>query len=91
MTTKDEDDLRLIDQAMDAYVDWQEERIHVWDAYARWESAEHGDASMAFSAYGAALDREERASRVYAALVASIAVSTEAQEPLAPFRRLLPW
>jgi hypothetical protein len=78
-----------VDEAIDAYVDWQEERVHVWDAYARWESAESGDASFAFSAYRAALDREEHASRVYAALVTEIAVAGGEHEPVASIRRLL--
>jgi hypothetical protein len=80
-----------VDEAMDAYVDWREEGAHVWDAYARWESAEHGDASLAFSAYRAALDREEHASRVYAALVTQIQEAAREQELGAPLRRLLPW
>ena len=82
---------QLVDEAIVAYVDWQEERAHVWDAYARWESAENGDASLAFSAYRAALDREEHASRVYAERVADITVPARGQEPVAPIRRLLPW
>jgi len=84
-------EVKGVDEAIDAYVDWQEERVHVWDAYARWESAENGDASCAFSAYGAALDREEQASRVYAALVEQINVAAPGQEPCAPIRHPLPW
>jgi hypothetical protein len=28
-------DKRLVDEAVDSYVDWREERASVWDAYAR--------------------------------------------------------
>jgi hypothetical protein len=91
MTTNEEVNSRLVDEALVAYVDWQEERAHVWDAYARWECAENGDASFAFSAYRAALDREEHASRVYAARVTEITVAGVELEPVASIRRLLPW
>jgi hypothetical protein len=91
MATNEDVNSRLVDEAIVAYVDWQEERAHVWDAYARWESAENGDASFAFSAYRAALDREEHASRFYAGAVAQIPVAARQQEPGAPIRRLLPW
>jgi hypothetical protein len=57
---------RLVDEAMDAYVDWREECVRVWDAYHRWLDAVRADAALAFRAYLAALDREERASEVYA-------------------------
>jgi hypothetical protein len=91
MATNEQLTSQLVDEALVAYVDWQEERAHVWDAYTRWESAEKGDVSVAFSAYGAALDREEHASRVYAARVADITVAGAQQEPVASIRRLLSW
>ena len=28
-------DKRLVDEAVDAYADWRDERACVWDAYAR--------------------------------------------------------
>jgi hypothetical protein len=59
----------MVDETIDAYVDWREECTHVWDASRRWESAVGADAALAFRAYGAALDREERASEVYADLI----------------------
>ena len=91
MATNEEVNSQLVDEAIVAYVDWQEERAHVWDAYARWECAENGDASIAFSAYRAALDREEHASRFYAARVSHITVAARDQEPGAPILRLLRW
>ena len=71
-------DKRLVDEAVDAYVDWRDERACVWDAYTRWTNAPVPDSLLAFSAYGAALDREERAADVYAELMmrASVAVPT---------------
>jgi hypothetical protein len=60
---------RMVDEAIDAYVDWREECTHVWEAHRAWESAEEVDAPLAFRAYVAALDREERASEVYADLI----------------------
>jgi hypothetical protein len=60
---------RIVDEAMDAYVDWREECIRVWDADRLWLSAARGDAALAFRAYLAALDREERAAEVYAGLI----------------------
>lgn len=58
-----------LDEAVDAYVDWREESAEVWDAYERWRRAPAADAPSAFSAYCAAVDREERASLVYAKLM----------------------
>ena len=66
-------DKQLVDEAMDAYVDWREECAEVWDAYERWASAPKIDAAGAFSAYRAALDREESASHAYAHLLARAA------------------
>jgi hypothetical protein len=60
---------RMVDEAMDAYIEWREECIRVWDAYYHWLSAVRADAALAFPAYVAALDREQRASEVYAGLI----------------------
>lgn len=60
---------QVSDEALDAYVDWREECTEVWDAYERWRRASPADAPLAFSAYCAAIDREERASHVYAEVV----------------------
>jgi hypothetical protein len=68
-------DKRLVDEAVDAYVDWHEERATVWDAYARWTSASAPDSRLAFSAYRAALDREERAAHMYAELMTRVSVT----------------
>jgi hypothetical protein len=65
-------DKRLIDEAFHAYVEWLDESEAVWDAYDSWAGAVHADAGLAFGAYRAALDREEHASDVYAALMTQI-------------------
>lgn len=75
---------RLVDEAMDAYVDWREECVAVWDAYERFARGTVADASLAFSAYCAALDREECASRAYADLVARMARTKRGVIELAP-------
>ena len=75
-------DRQLVDEAMEAYIDWREECAVVWDAYDRWASAPAVDAAAAFSAYLAALDREECASHAYADLAARIAAAKR------PFGRL---
>jgi hypothetical protein len=64
---------RLVDEAVDAYVDWRDECRAVWDAYQRWESAPAVDAGSLFPGYSAALDREERAAQVYAAQIRRVA------------------
>ncbi|MFZ0973648.1 MAG: hypothetical protein WAN22_15565 [Solirubrobacteraceae bacterium] len=64
---------QLLDEAVDAYVHWREESTEVWDAYERWRRASGADAPLACSAYCAAVDREERASHVYAELMTKAA------------------
>jgi hypothetical protein len=64
-----ERDRRLGDALIDLYVEWREECSSVRLAYARWADACRADRAAAFAAYNAALDREERASDIYAALI----------------------
>src|SRR3954470_21117720 len=64
----------VLEATIGAYVDWREERAMVWDTYNRWTSAPLADGPVAFRDYRTALDREERAARVYADLMARIAV-----------------
>ncbi len=91
MATNEQIDKRLVDEAIDAYVDWQEERAHVWDAYARWGAADSDNTALAFSAYRAALEREEHASLVYAAQMAQIEGGAGEPAPVASARLPLPW
>jgi hypothetical protein len=58
----------LIDDLMDAYVEWREESAAVESAYQRWSIVGSPDTASAFAAYVAALDREEIASAEYAEL-----------------------
>ena len=64
-----ESDGRLGDALIDLYVEWREECSAVHAAYERWRQASRDDRAAAFLAYSAALDREERAGNVYAAMV----------------------
>jgi hypothetical protein len=59
----------LIDDVMDAYVEWRQQSADVGGAYRRWLAAHSCDTTLAFAAYHAALDREEVASRTYASLI----------------------
>jgi hypothetical protein len=69
-------DKQLVREAARAYVDWREECVAVWDAFDRWAGTSGADAAIAFSAYRAALDREECASHTYADLLERIAPDT---------------
>lgn len=60
---------RLMDDVMDAYVAWHEACGSVEGAYRAWTCASEPAATGAFWGYRAALDREERASDVYAELI----------------------
>jgi hypothetical protein len=62
----------LIDVLMDRYVDWREECIGLRKAYERWSTVRVAERELAFAAYRSALDREDRASAVYADLVKSV-------------------
>jgi hypothetical protein len=73
----------LGDALIDLYVRWREECFAVQAAYERWREAQGPDRPAAFAAYNAALDREERASDVYAELIRSVSPS-EARSGLAP-------
>jgi hypothetical protein len=53
------------DEFVECYVCWREESATVRTAYEHWVSVEPADRALAFAAYSAALDREERAARDY--------------------------
>jgi hypothetical protein len=65
----------LADALIDLYVRWREECAAVHATYERWLGAQREDRPAAYAAYRAALDREERASDVYAELIRSAAPS----------------
>jgi hypothetical protein len=81
----------LVDEAVDAYVDWREECATVRDAYERWGRAAAADSGSAFAAYWAAVDREERAAEIYAELMGRLATACRLRSPAPAERRgLLP-
>jgi hypothetical protein len=83
---------QLVDEAIDAYVDWRQECAAVWDAYQSWAQASVDEDKVAFSGYRAALDREERASHVYALLVTQITTPPpDVADVLGPASRALAW
>ena len=55
--------------AVDAYVAWRKECVAVRTAYLAWRRTRAAEAALAFDAYQTALDREEAAAEVYAALM----------------------
>ena len=57
----------LIDAAVDSYVEWREASATVRRAYRHWSDAARRERPVAFAAYRAALEREERACDRYAA------------------------
>jgi hypothetical protein len=83
LATKHQVDRQLVDEAIEAYVDWREECAAVWDASDRWGNIPRVDAAVAFSASRAALDREECASHAYAGVLARIA-ARQGRERLRP-------
>lgn len=62
----------LVDAMLDVYVDWREECLAVASAYERWTGAERHGKAMAFSAYLAALDREQFAASSYRRLAGRV-------------------
>ena len=59
----------LVDQLVDAYIDWRETCARVSDAYRSWASETGPCGRVAFGFYMAAFDAEEQAAEVYAGLV----------------------
>jgi hypothetical protein len=64
--------IHLVDGLIGHYVSWREECAAVASSYENWICAESGDEALAFSAYVAALDREELAATSYRRLIAEI-------------------
>jgi hypothetical protein len=54
-----------VDAYIESYVRWREECEDLWDAYDRWVVCGRLDRDLAFRAYRAALDREEKAALVH--------------------------
>jgi hypothetical protein len=68
---------RLVDAAMDSYVEWREESEDVRGAYQRWAVSVLVDRELAFRAYRAALDREEKAALVHGFTVERLVASRD--------------
>ncbi|HUE26846.1 MAG TPA: hypothetical protein VMP89_08740 [Solirubrobacteraceae bacterium] len=60
---------RLLTKVMNAYVSWREQCLGVRIAYSHWVSAHDREAGIWYTAYADALDREQRASELYASLI----------------------
>jgi hypothetical protein len=78
---------QVVDDLVQAYVEWREESASVWDAYDRWASASAEDTRRADSAYRAALDREQAAARSYAELIELARDRLDTASELSPFPR----
>ena len=63
---------RLIDDAFEHYLAWRSESALLDTAYRAWLQAPRSDASLAFAAYAAALDREECAAVAYRTALAAV-------------------
>jgi hypothetical protein len=66
----------LEDELAEAFVSWREACTHVHVAYALWDSAARQDRALAFTAYRAAVDREECAARIYGEVAARARAAT---------------
>jgi hypothetical protein len=77
---------QLIDEALARYFDWLAESESVNAAYGRWSRAPRTDGALPFAAYGAALDREERAATVYRSVIDRIEQLFGGEERLAGAR-----
>jgi hypothetical protein len=60
---------RLVEEALERYVDWRQACTAVRHAYERWSCAAADERALTFAAYRAALDQEESAAALYGALV----------------------
>jgi hypothetical protein len=60
---------RLVDEAIERYVEWRQESAAVGDAYGTWLTAAPAEGALPFTAYRAALDREERAATRYGTVI----------------------
>ena len=57
---------RLVDEAFRRYLDWRRQLSTCDSAYRRWsQSATQRESAIAFAAYSAAVDSEERAAAQY--------------------------
>jgi hypothetical protein len=74
---------RILNAAMDAYLEWRDQCAAVSNAYRAWADARKPDSEPAWRAYWAALEDEARASATYAAAVDVAAPITATHPTLA--------
>jgi hypothetical protein len=63
---------QYVDDMMDDYVSWRDACAAVALSYEAWKCSDRRDTQLAFSAYVAALDREEEAATAYERAVAQV-------------------
>ena len=63
---------RLVDVAIDCYINWREQCRAVVEAYAIWAKAPVSQRPLAFSGYQAGLDQEELATSHYASAIEAV-------------------
>ena len=66
---------QYVDDLIDDYLGWREACAAVTVSYENWRCSDRPDKKLAFSAYVAALDREERAATAYQLAVAHVATA----------------
>ena len=59
----------LIDELIEAYVEWREASAAAESAHRRWSIAPSPDTARRFAAYAAAVDREELTASSYARVI----------------------
>jgi hypothetical protein len=74
---------RLLDEALERYLDWRAESEAVDVAYRAWSVAPAADGAIPFTAYRAALDREERAATAYRSVIERAALVMDGEPQLA--------
>jgi hypothetical protein len=62
-----------IDELLEGYISWREACQAVWRAYEQWSASDREERALAYAAYLASLDGEERAARTYANHTARVA------------------
>jgi acyl-CoA reductase-like NAD-dependent aldehyde dehydrogenase len=60
---------RLVDEAIERYVDWRHACAAVSDTYQQWSRAPAKERALLFAAYRAALDQEESAATLYGSVL----------------------
>jgi hypothetical protein len=78
---------QLVNEAFARYLDWRAESEAVGAAYGAWSRAPRTDCALAFAAYGAAVDREERAATVYRLVIDQVEQLLGGEDHLAGARQ----